>query len=716
MKPLRVHTGVVLAYGLLTVVMTWPLARQAAVAIPGDSFDGWQNYWNLWWIKIALIDRVQWPYQTDLLYYPTGVSLYFHTLNPFNGLASLPVQLTAGLIPAYNFVVLISWTLAGYGLYLLVCWSLRPGAAPAGLSPLARQAGAFVAGAIYTFAPFHMAHLLGHMQVMSLQWLPFYVLALLRAVERNRAGRPWWASAGLAGFFLALAGLCDWYFVLYLLLFTGLVVIWSWVSSLWRRRVSPRDLGVALWPALVAGGVFALLLSPILAPMVQEARRYSFMVRPSADLYIFSASLMDFLVPNRLHTLLRPESYTWIGNQLAPPSERTISIGYVALGLAALGLWVGPRRALFWGIAALFFLLLALGPAPHLGNITWDDIPKTSETAAQVSGWSPYALLNRLVPFMRISRSVSRFALPVQLGVAVLAGMGLAAWLNQARPQRRAALGALCLALALAESWVAPYPLSPPDTPAYYSELAATPGPGAVLNLPMNYDRPGYLLYQTVHKRPLAVAYISRDDPRTLTARAPALQHFRHLGPDILELDPAQVGMTVLADLGISHVVLDRYKMPGGLEREYTTALAAAIFAGQTPVYEDERLTVYTVTPPAAPQPYLVLGPEHWGPLVTGDNGKRSRRLGAGPATLTLHHVPAEAALRITYRTAPGATLELRSADGQAVLAALPPSPEPATVTLPLGELRGGSASPPDMLALLTTGAVDILGLGLQMP
>ncbi|MCR6679099.1 hypothetical protein NVV43_26825, partial [Escherichia marmotae] len=75
-----------------------------------------------------------------------------------------------------------------------------------------------------------------------------------------------------------------------------------------------------------------------------------------------------------------------------------------------------------------------------------------------------------------------------------------------------------------------------------------------MLNLPMNYDRPGYLLYQTVHQKPLTVAYISRDDPRTLTERAPVLQHLRHLGPDIIDVDPAQVGLTVLYDLGIGTV------------------------------------------------------------------------------------------------------------------------------------------------------------------
>ncbi len=92
------HSAVLLGYLLLTLMMTWPLILQFTTAIPGDAFDGWQNYWNLWWVKVALIERVQNPYTTDLLYYPTGVTLYFHTLNPFNGLVTLPIQLTAGLI------------------------------------------------------------------------------------------------------------------------------------------------------------------------------------------------------------------------------------------------------------------------------------------------------------------------------------------------------------------------------------------------------------------------------------------------------------------------------------------------------------------------------------------------------------------------------------------------------------------------------------------
>lgn len=676
-KSAAVHGFVLLGYLLLTVLMTWPLVTQLTTAIPGDSFDGWQNYWNLWWMKTALVDRLQTPFVTDLLYYPTGVGLYFHTLNPFNGLLTLPVQLSNGLFVAYNTVIFFSWTVAGYGVYLLTRWILDPQrdrtAGPTQNAKRKTQNAAFIAGAIFTFAPFHMAHLLGHMQVLSFEWLPFYVLYLLKASHDHRQGRPWRRAALMAGLFLTLTGLCDWYFVLYLFFFTALVMLWQLLPGHWgsNPKSKIKNLKSALLPPILAGALMLLFLSPLLIPMVREALQFSFMVRPTSDLYILSASLLDFLVPNRLHTLFRPDSFTWPGNQLAPISERTISIGYIPLLLAGIALWRWRPPVRFWVVTAFFFLLLAMGPRLHLGNITETDLPTTLSTTTPE--WTPFALLNRTVPFMRISRSVSRYALMVQLCVAVLAGLGLHRLLQRQRSATASLLAGGALLLILGEFWVAPYPMSPPDTPAFYGQLRQMADVRAVLNLPMNYDRPGYLLYQTVHEKPLAVAYISRDDPRTLTERMPVLQHFRHLGPDILDVDPVQVGRTVLSDLGIDLVIEDRYKMPGGLERTYTEELVNALFADATPLYVDERITVHRVQPPVSPQPYIVLGPLNWGPLETRADGQRQRLLTGPAATLQLVHTTPQSQLYLRYHTLPGVSLQLLASNQ--LVATLPPAP-----------------------------------------
>ena len=223
----RLHLLVLAAYLLLTLIMTWPLVREFTTAIPGDGFDGWQNFWNQWWIKVALIDQQSNPLVTDLLYHPTGVSLYFHTLNPFNGLTTLPIQLAFGLIPAYNSAILLAWILGGYGVFLLVRRQLTSTDCQLTIA----NASAFLAGAIFTFSPFHMAHLLGHMQVLSLQWIPFYVLYLLRSLDAVNQRRSWLHEALMAALFLILVGLCDWYYVLYLALFTGLAVLWAWLGA-----------------------------------------------------------------------------------------------------------------------------------------------------------------------------------------------------------------------------------------------------------------------------------------------------------------------------------------------------------------------------------------------------------------------------------------------------------------------------------------------------
>src|SRR5262245_5348167 len=166
-------------YFLLTLLMTWPTALHLTDGIPGDGFDGWQNYWNLWWVKQAhLVEGVN-PFFTHYLYPPTGASLLFHTLNIFNGWWTLPIQLNAGLAVAYNSVVFFSFVMAGYGAYLLCLYTLSrfyPGERP-------WRGAAFVGGVVFTMSPFHMAHLLGHMQVFSMIWPPFYVLWLLRTLD-----------------------------------------------------------------------------------------------------------------------------------------------------------------------------------------------------------------------------------------------------------------------------------------------------------------------------------------------------------------------------------------------------------------------------------------------------------------------------------------------------------------------------------------------------
>ena len=180
----RRHVGVLALYGLLALAMTWPLARQVGTAIPGDSFDGWQNVWNLWWMREAWLVQHGSAYCTSLLHAPTGVDLRFQTMAPFNGLATLPIQLTAGLLPAYNAAVLLSFVLGGYGAYLLGLYALRQVSVQFIVQcRFIIHSSAFLAGVIFAFSPYHFAHSAGPPATDRLAMDP-----LLRALPAARAG------------------------------------------------------------------------------------------------------------------------------------------------------------------------------------------------------------------------------------------------------------------------------------------------------------------------------------------------------------------------------------------------------------------------------------------------------------------------------------------------------------------------------------------------
>lgn len=606
------HLGVLALFFGLTLLLTWPLARSLGSAIPGDAFDGWQNYWNLWWVRRSLLELHTHPYFTTALYHPTGVALWFQTINVFNGLASLPVQLAWNLYGAYNAVVLFSFTVAGYGATILSLDVLHR----AGARPGRRLwASSVVAGAIFTFAPFHFAHLLGHMQVFSLQFIPFYVLYLLRSLSARRGIS--YRDAILAALFLILAGLCDWYAVLYLGLWTVLALLWLAV----RRQLHRTQLGSVVLIVLL----FLVVTSPLLLPMVRESLRYDFMRPPPGQIADLSADLLGFIVPSGQHPLWGDWAAQVRSHFPSSPSENTVYAGLVPVLLAVYGLWRRRLRLWFWAASAVVFALFALGPVLHIGG-------QVVTLAGGSPFYLPYALLLRL-PFFDIARTVARYDLVVMLSLAILAGGGLYTLLSGLGSRSRAAMwaAALALVLVLFEFAPLPYPVSPPDTPAWYQTLGSDPRPGAIMNLPMSWDRPNYLLHQTVHGKPLTAGYISREDPRTLVGRIPVLSDFRYKGPDINAVDVAAYAATLFDFTGIRWVAVDRYQMPGGEEREVTEALAGAIFQGRSPVYEDERLSVYETWAPDPPLPFVELG-AGWGPRQPGPV-----RLVEGAATLFVH-------------------------------------------------------------------------------
>jgi hypothetical protein len=212
----------------------------------------------------------------------------------------------------------------------------------------------------------------------------------------------------------------------------------------------------------------------------------------------------------------------------------------------------------------------------------------------------------------------------------------------------------IAAALICVEFLPVPYPISKIDTPQFYFDIAAQSEDFTIAELPMNWDRPTPLLHQTTHGKRLLTAYTSRDNPLELAWRTPVFQHWKNLGPDILDQPLKQIAPTIFYDFNLRYIVLDYWQMPPGPERDQTEQwVASALPDDLAPIYDDGRLKVYHSPSKAETTPYLSLG-DGWGQRVEDQKGFISRTFPIAsnqPAELFIHH-PQNQSLLLTITAA----------------------------------------------------------------
>jgi hypothetical protein len=602
---------------LLAAVYGRVAVLNLTAGVVGGDLDGYENMWNNWWVKMALLDLHRNPFYTDYLYYPTGISLRYHTLNPFNGLITIPLNLTLGYVPTTNLLFLAALALTTFFCFLLI------------RDLVGNPWAAFAGAALFTFANGNMVSFfaLGQAEKLSMEWLPLYLFFLFRAVHGRPVWEPGataparidtrpWLYAGLAVLTLVIMSLTDWQYVMFAVFTTLLYFAFllctrrSWAE---KRRVFLRLSAI--------GGIYAVLVTPpLLLPMIREA-----LDSPWLSVgYQATARAVD------LAELLGPT--------LANP-------GYLALALAGLGLWAAWRagqRALagFWALAVVLFDLMALGPVLTIGG-TRTGIPL------------PYALMQAL-PVFNIGRDPGRYNTIAMLGVAVLAALGLRFVFGWAAT-RRPALGRLVLPATLTALFLAvslsgfvaaagAAKADPPRWPPFYEQIAHDPEPYAILQLPPFTEKglgeDHYMMYQVLHQKPIFGGRWARDhkltNPNNFMKTASLFRNFWLLDytPDwrtlyypprdfLQRTDYATQGRAILNYYHTRYIVLWKDALyPRWDEDAFQQLIGQVLGPGTAPYYEDGMMRVYRVPdgPPAANPLTLDVG-EGWFQAETRPDG-----------------------------------------------------------------------------------------------
>src|SRR5512136_2166109 len=111
---MRKHVAILIAYTLIALVMSWPLALNFATAIPGVEGDAGSFVWALGWMKTALVDLRVSPFHTDYVFYPLGGATQLLWTVSLVAFISMPWQYVFGLIVTHNILYLAATVLTAW--------------------------------------------------------------------------------------------------------------------------------------------------------------------------------------------------------------------------------------------------------------------------------------------------------------------------------------------------------------------------------------------------------------------------------------------------------------------------------------------------------------------------------------------------------------------------------------------------------------------------
>lgn len=351
---------------------------------------------------------------------------------PFTDVAGALLARVSGAVAGYNWLILLTFPLSAAAAYLLARHLM--------LSP----AGATVAAMAYAFSPFHLAQAAYHPHIAQTQWMPLYLLALWRCLDRpSLTAIAWLGAAAMA------VALSNFYTGLIAAVVTPVAVAAYWPVT---SRADPRSMRrlVITLGALVFIGAAGIAYAWYGANAI-GVDRASFAF-PRVDLFLYSAKWWSYLVPPVAHPLFGEavRGFWTTAGVREGLLEQQVSLGWgiVALAMVAVVWWLAPwsgvrqpgsrLRVPVLVVLALTALVCSLSPERTIGGFTFV---------------RPSALLYDVMPMFR---SYARFGMVVQLMAAILAGIGVD-YLRVTGTTRARIACFVLVALAAGEYAVAPW-------------------------------------------------------------------------------------------------------------------------------------------------------------------------------------------------------------------------------------------------------------------
>ncbi len=474
---------VVLTFLCLSLIATYPLGLHLGRALPADLGDPLFTTWLLGWDADRLRHGLHAFWDAPILFPSRNTVAFSEHMLGIAVFVAPVIWVTGNPVLGYNAAFLLTYVLAGAGMYLLT------------RELTGRRDAAFLAGLAFAFGPIRALHI-SHLQVLAWGWMPIALWGLHRYFARR-------SPAALAIFVAAFTvqAFSNGYFLYYLSIATAFVVVYELSTQPASQAERVRMIAMLAAAALI----LLALVGTVAVAYLGVRQQYGFK-RPYDDWTMFSADVRSYFSAAATARVWHP----WLHGDGAP--ERQLFPGLIAVIGAVAACWPGRARrgitTLYAAMGATAFVL-SLGPEPAV----WSHRLMSS---------GPYLWLARIVPGMDGLRAPARLGVLVLLSLCVLAAFGAARLLASLRPRPRGVVVALIGLAIVAEGWAAPLELVAFDAHgrsgdrSAYRWLAQQP-PGAAIELPViDWGITPTLTYQyatLLHGHPIVNGYSGYGSP-----------------------------------------------------------------------------------------------------------------------------------------------------------------------------------------------------------
>ncbi|MGI0087176.1 MAG: hypothetical protein ACREBI_04375 [Nitrosotalea sp.] len=596
----KLHLLVIGIFIFLTSILTLPVIFQFTTNFAGIGGDTWAYIWSFWWFEKALSYGSS-PFTSQYMFYPIGIN--FTQLTPFNAWIAFLLLPLFNQIITWNILWFSGFILGGYGTFLLCNHFLK------------KFFPSLIAGIIFSFSSYHTAHALGHLELITISWIPFFILFLFRTAESNSKINPL-----LAGLFFFLVSMSSWYYSLFMFIFA---IIFLFKVSLFSKDKKLRPFFIRYFLIFAVG---ICLSAPLLIPIVHSFQSNSSYVRPISEFYNNSLNAGNILLPTSIQTIVSslhfPISVSNI-EQMSYLGTSVLLFSFVAI------IRYRNSNILFWTVIGSVFLVLSFGPELVIFKIH-TGIPL------------PQQFLYNLIPGWSFFRDPSRFVVMVSLSTAILASHSISnISLKINSKMFRIIFLSAALFFILLEFATIPFPTTTESVPSAYQLIKDDPTSRAVLDAPIGgsgeiglLSDPSFDYYQTIHEKPMYGGYLARVPINTQRyVQTYFLNQFVWYDEqkDIVKQNLKDVGISIFNYYNIGYVVIHKRIYWDWIQDFVTNKFVPditnkmnEILQSNNTFYEDENLVVYKIPETKSDTPFVILG-KGWHNLDIDVDGSLTR-------------------------------------------------------------------------------------------